>query len=849
MGRVMLWVALWAAAMVSTGAAQSQGSEAVNEVVALNANAATAPHFFAVHGRRALIDGYSSDGLEVWAYPFQILRGYRVEFLHEGATTPIDGESVLSRLEYSPDAVTRVYVGADFIVREKLLVPHETAGAVMSYTVQSARPLEIVVHAVPVLNLMWPAALGGQSTRWNGTLGAFEIEEPLHGYTAVVASAETLAHDEVVNRTTQSGDVEIGLTLRPNAQGKASLFVALNTAHTTDPGAVIREMMHSPEETDAESGAHRNDVLLVKTPDEEVNRAFAWAEIALDQAWVCDGNVGCGFVAGYGPTRPQRRPQYDWFFAGDGLIAAEASLSAGDWKHAHDELEFILKYQDKKSGMIWHELSQSAGFIDWAGSYPYMFVHVDITFQFLPVAARYVQETGDTAFVREHWDALETAYRYCKALIDPATGLPRIPADKEGGNEQDRMSDDLGLSTSWAGAAEAMAEMAKLTGNPELSAEAARAAAVARKAIPGRYWDAERSFWISGHNVAGEPMRERRGGPVDAITMRVFSEDQNKAVLDRLASASFETDWGSRGIEAGSPEYDPGSYAKGSVSPLHTAMLAETFWEEHRPATGLSVWSTLVPLTWMDSLGHLHEVLAGDFFHAQMESVPEQTWSSAGFVTATVRGLLGLEMDARTRRVTFAPRLPATWADVTVEHVRVPGGRASLMMHRAGNQIQLNIDNGGNAFPLEFAPDLPLGAKVLHCALNGRAVQGRVEEYPQETVGRVAVDAPHGASTLTITTAGGIAVIPETTRPLLGDASTGVHIVGIRIDEGRFILDADVPLGRLSHVELESEWRMTHATGASLMQVGNHRARLSFAAEPGNAGEYRRAHVVVDVAR
>ena len=39
----------------------------------------------------------------------------------------------------------------------------------------------------------------------------------------------------------------------------------------------------------------------------------------------------------------------------DGLVAT------GEYERARAELEFILKYQDRKTGMIWHELSQSAG--------------------------------------------------------------------------------------------------------------------------------------------------------------------------------------------------------------------------------------------------------------------------------------------------------------------------------------------------------------------------------------------------------------------------------------------------------------------------------------------------------
>ena len=78
-------------------------------------------------------------------------------------------------------------------------------------------------------------------------------------------------------------------------------------------------------------------------------------------------------------------------------------------------LVFIAKYQDAATGMIWHELSQSADPADWATRYPNRFVHVDITFQYLTVVERYVSASGDTAFLQQHWPGIEAAYRYCRS--------------------------------------------------------------------------------------------------------------------------------------------------------------------------------------------------------------------------------------------------------------------------------------------------------------------------------------------------------------------------------------------------------------------------------------------------
>ena len=823
-----------------------------DESLTLATDAVSPQRFMAAHGRRALLDGYGSQSLEAWIYPFQIFRGYRVAFRFEGSTTPINGPDVLTRIEYKPNAVTRIYLGPDFKVREKLFVPLNQAGAILSYSIQSEKPVEIEVHATPGLNLMWPAGLGGQSVRWNPSLSAFVLSEPAHGFTAVVGSPEIVAHDDIGNRTTQGAEgTEIGFTLRPDASGVARVFVALNPPHASDSGSLFRALIRDQKILETESAAHlnqfRDSVLKVRTPDDRVNQAIAWSEIALDQAWVCNPDLGCGYVGGYGPSRGERRPQYDWFFAGDGLVAAEAAINASNSAQARDELEFILRYQDSKTGMIWHELSQSAGFLDWAGKYPYMYAHVDITFQFLSSLGHYETATADSAFAREHWPAIEAAYRYCLSLVDHSTALPRIPPDKEGGNEQDKMSDDLGLSTSWVQAASAFAQLASMTGHSALADEASRASRDASNAIPGRYWDASHSFWISGHTQAGEPMSERRSGPTEALTLHLFSRQQNTLILDQLASSSFQTDWGTRGIGEGSVGFDPASYAKGSVWPVGTAAQSVAFWTEHRPVAALSLWRTLLPLTSIDSLGHVPEVLAGNFYRPQEESVPEQTWSSAGFLDATIHGLLGLQVNSISNRVVFAPRIPAAWNDVSIEHIRLGSSSIALALHRTPSGLALHVDNPGDPFQLEFAPDLPLGATLDKAVFDDHAIAATIENHPQQTIAKVVLDAPHGSSELHVDFAGGISVLVETPAPMLGDRSTGVRIVDVHLDGALLNIDADVPTDRASQLQIETTRKIAGVIGADLRQMESTLLNLTFVATPNASAPYRRAHATLEM--
>lgn len=808
--------------------------------------------FIAVHGRRALIDGYATHGLEVWGYPFEILSDYRIAFREQGATTPLDGQDILSRIVYEPESVTRIYLGPDFIVRERISVPLDQPAAILTYQVESRRTVAIEVHATPVLDLMWPAGLGGQSTVWNSGLSAFVLTEPLDGYSAVVGSAEIVDHDEMDNRTARNASSgALAFTLLPDLAGTATVYIALNPGHAADQGALLRKLISERPTMEAEASAHLQQLeqsgLKITTPDPQINQAIAWAQVALDQAWVCNPELGCGFVAGYGPSRGARRPQYDWFFAGDGLVATDASIASGDFTHARQELEFILRYQDAKTGMIWHELSQSAGLIDWIGKFPYMFVHVDISFQFVSTFERYVAASGDVGFVRDHWEQIESAYAYCRSVIDPASGLPHIPADKEGGDEQDRTVDDLGLSVSWVQAAAGFAHLARLAGHAALADRAAIESQHAAAAIAGTYWNAEQKFWVSGHTAAGSDAPERRSSPAEALTMELFNPAQKAAVLDQLASSAFETDWGTRSVGAGSTGYDPASYAKGSVWAVGTGSLAQAFWSEHRPATAAGLWRTLVPWSLLDSPGHMDEVMAGDVYRPQGESVPEQTWSSAGFLQATIEGLLGLTVDGLDPRVTFAPHLPAEWGSVSLENIRLPNTSAALVMQRTEQGLLLSIDNAGPDLTFVFVPELPLGARLDGSSLAGRPIAATLQSHPQETDARVSFTAPHGKSRLQLDFDGGVSVMVDPPMPKLGDASSGIRIVEVRLKEKELTIEADVRADRQAQIRLQTAWGIARVVGADWAQAGNGRADLTIAASTAKTftGFYR--HVTVTV--
>ncbi len=819
----------------------------------LRSDAGSPLRYVSAQGERAFVGGYGADGLEIWAYPIQLFRDYGVAFRRSGSTTILDGRELLSAIETRPDHSTRIYVGPGFVVRETLFVPIDRPAAILTYQVEGTTPVEIEIRAKPVLDLMWPAGMGGQSVAWNEALHGYVLSEPANGFQGAIASPQVAAHDDTGNDRRSPSGGQIAFTLIPDQSHRAQVFVALNESRGSRVGPELAALKRDAGQLEAAASAHweqaRANELNLMTPDEQVNLAFAWAEMAIDQDWVCNPDLGCGFVGGYGPSHPVRRPQYDWFFAGDGLIAADAAVDDGSLQSARRELEFVLHYRDEKTGMIWHELSQSAGLIDWRGKYPYMFVHVDITFQFLSSVAHYVQVSGDVDFVNTHWDALLAAYRYCASLIDPATALPRIPADKEAANEQDRMADDLGLATAWVEAAAGFAQLAELKGREDLTHQAQVAEQAARAAIPGRYWDADRQFWTNGHTVAGTAIEQLRSGPADALDLNLFGSARTNTLLDKLASSAFQTDWGVRSLAAGSPEYDPESYAKGSVWPFASASLAASFWNQHRPVTAFEVWRTLLAVAELDAPGRLHEVLSGAFFAPQEESVPEQTWSSAGLVSSTVHGLLGLDVDSIGHRVSFAPRFPGSWTSVRVDRLSVGNSHLSLVWERTEGRISLQVTNDGGPIRIDYLPQMPLGATLVAAGLNGTSLDARQENDPQETRARIEFTAPQGKSDLIVNFTGGISIsIPH--QPLIaGDPSSGLRIINSRLDATSMSIDADARCGRSSRILLQSPWKLKPSAGAELRAVAPGSFEAILPAESCPSGTYKPAHIEFEIQR
>lgn len=718
----------------------------VTAQAAYTTDAVSLTRYAAVHGHMALLDGNAAAGLEGWAYPLQVFRGLKPSFRFAGASSNIASAPLLRRIEYTPTTVVRTYVGADFTVQETLFVPKDLPGAVLTYTIDSKRPIQIELRFVPVLDLMWPVATGGQEIHWLPDANAYLMDEPTQRFHALLGSPDAVLHDDLINTNAPlTSEHTLRMTLR--AAKTVRVVMAADTRGAKETQDLYERLISGSAvlEADAEQREYQRagTAMRIDTPDAEVNQALAWSQLALDQAWVCNPTLGCGLVAGYGPSRGlARRPQYAWFFAGDALTTMHTLLLTGEFTRTREALLFLMRYQDA-NGMMWHEMSQSASYVNWVKDYPYMFPHVDITFQFLSMLGEYANATGDTQFLRDHWSNIDGAYRYCSSLIDPADGLPKVPVGKEGSDEQEHPREELSLAVSWVEASRAFANLAELTGHSDLAQQAQTASLRASTIIPSHFWNGQRKFWSSGILKNGQPEEAMHLPPLASLSL--LSAAQQDEALDRVASPEFETAWGTRGVGSASKNFDPSSYATGSVWATSTAAAALELWQGNRADAAWKVWRTLLPWLKLDAMGHIHETLSGSSFHPQIESVPEQTWSSAMFVSSFLQGVLGEQPDAEHHRLTIAPHLPAEWEYLSVQRLRIGSTTMNLMLHRSTNLIELQVRSEGTPIDLTFIPMLPQGARFTMAQIDQHRVTVAMS-HPAEKVSVPVLIRPDGAT-------------------------------------------------------------------------------------------------------
>jgi glycogen debranching enzyme len=808
--------------------------------------------FLPVTGMRAGLLGNESGQMEAWVYPLKILREFRLQFHTEGRVLP--AEALARTITVRPESSTILYAGDTFTVRETFFVPVHEQGAVILLDVETEQPLEIEAAFHRDFQLEWPAALGATYLDWAGAQHAFYFGEEQKKFSALVGSL-TAAEPSAEFQTNYLESQESSFRLGPTAKGKERKLIVVAGSMEGRAAAekTYRHLTADYADLLRESteyyGNYLTQTVTLDLPDAQIQRAYDWSRVSMLQGMVTNPFLGTGLVAGYRGSGETQRPGFAWFFGRDSFWTSLALNAEGDFANSRTALEFISKFQ-REDGKIPHEISQGATFVDWFKGYPYPYASADATPLYIIAVNDYVVESGDAAFAKEQWERLQKAYAFLKSTYDER-GLPQNFGVGHGwveGGPLLPVKTEFYQSGLGAEALRALSNLAQVTGHEEMSKALEKDFEKQRALVKESFWIADKKRFAFALDKNSKQVDEPSVLATVPMWFGLLGEADAAAMIRQLADFDQQTDWGMRILSNRSPLFSGGGYHYGSVWPLFTgwASVAEYRYHQTFPAYANLRANALLALD--GSLGHVTEVLSGDYYQPLSTSSPHQIWSAAMVVSPILRGMLGLETDAIHRSVRLTPHVPADWTRFSIANVRL--GKNTVLLNYTktdeGIILETGLTSGSEECTVEFRPAISLKAKVQRVELNAKPVPFQVETG--ETDQHIVVQFPIAAGKyfLRIGLVNEFGLSEQSDLATLGRASRGLRILSETWSASRDQLSLEVSGAAGGEYEL-SVWNagLIQKVEGAEFHPGAPKATIGVRIPQSNSEQYPHVKIVV----
>ncbi len=680
-------------------------------------------------GRKAAILGYEMGVFEVWVYPFKIVSELQFAVSIPDYQVVVNGTALAKRLIHRPEMATLVFSHDLFTLEWHLLTPLNKPGCIFLFDVSSYAALELWIRFEPNLIPMWPAGLGGQYTLWLEELKAYFIGEGSKKYTGLVGSPFARKLSNTPGHQLPDEPMKFSIPVSQELASTSYIPVIVTGTMEGKDKAVQQfiSLLNATAESYLEKFEHyqrlRRDFLTIMSPEPKLDLALEWAKVSLDKGLADNPHLGKGLVAGYGVSGKSQRPGFAWFFGGDTFLNSLAVNGYGDFETTRLGLMLLRDYQ-RQDGKIFHELTQSAGLLHWFEDYPYGFYHSETSAFYIVAMHDYWQRSGDINFIAESWNSIKRAYQFCLTADEDHDGLIENSAAGLGAMEigemlrQNRV--DIYLATLWLQALRGMIALSEFFHEKELAQKCKEQFKKGRQSFLEIFVDKDRKLLNFALLTDGKKHGDQTVWQSVPVFFDLIESEKIENTMRQLGSAAMSTDWGVRGLSNESKYYDPISYNNGSVWPFTTGYVATAQFKDHRAQNG---WHNLLAnarMTWLDALGWHTELLSGEFYRPVSTSVPHQLFSATGIVNPLIKGLLGIDGDAISRKIKFAPHLPMDWDELCIKNYRCGEERFDFMLQRSNDMLRLEVDNRvGRPFRFSFAPAFGLEAEVLDVLVNG----------------------------------------------------------------------------------------------------------------------------------
>ncbi|MBA4407462.1 hypothetical protein C0389_09320, partial [bacterium] len=522
-----------------------------------------------------------------------------------------------------------------------------------------------------------------------------------------------------------------------------------------------------------------NSSLLISTPDKDFNEGYRWALIGTDRFFVNTPGIGKSLVAGYSTTakgwdggqKINGRPGYAWYFGRDGVWSSFALLDYGDFGKVKSVLEFFNKYQDL-NGKIFHELTTS-GAVHYDAS--------DATPLYIILAGKYLRHTGDVEFIKQNWSHIKRAIDFCYSTDTDKDYLIENTNVGHGWVEGGGLyaaHTEVYLAACWSAALREASNMAEQIGMSVERRMYSDEFERVKKIINTDFWNKEKDFLSFSKMKDGKFNSEKTVLAAVPVYFNMLESSKAKKVVNTYAENYFSSDWGVRILREDSPIFNPRGYHTGSVWPLFTGWSSLAEYNSGNYTQGYThiMNNLLVYKNWQ--LGFVEEVLNGAEYKPS-GVCSQQAWSETMVLQPAIEGMLGLETNALSHKLILAPRLPANWDSLKVEHIKIGNASVNFVMKRVKGKTSYKFSTDSNEpVNIEFNPSFPPGTKILSQFIESKSFS----IMPMEDSTIRLTFSLNKSSRIEFEHSGGISVLPNVVFPKPNDVSKGFRILSDKLE-------------------------------------------------------------------